>query len=213
LRKRIKPIAKCRPYGATSLRGSYSGLRSALGIPKGCQRVQAKPSPWNAQRRRPAPGKGARPLQVNQGEGLASLRDAVLFCDRFQGLRFACPWLPSRIPSGCMPHVRCAGNFPDEMSKLQNPGLRPGLIQVFCPTFGATLPQAGQPAARCNLRQLGSLSSCRNATPATMAIPPKTCTPDIVSLRTTHAIADATTGSSVAVKLARLASRYRRLAR
>jgi len=36
---------------------------------------------------------------------LASLRDAVFNSRRLQGLRFACPWLPSRIPAGCPEQV------------------------------------------------------------------------------------------------------------
>ncbi len=75
------------------------------GMTEGSQ-GQAKRSPWTAGRRKPgAPWGGAREgvslpntLRTDVRSGVPSGRE--FFCLRFQGLRFACPWLPSCIPFG-----------------------------------------------------------------------------------------------------------------
>src|SRR4029077_20939495 len=78
--------------------------QNGLRIPLGMQEVsqgQAKRSPWKAGGQGAPRPEGARDRsRLTNVSGLASFQDAVLFCAQFQGLRFACLWLPSRIPNG-----------------------------------------------------------------------------------------------------------------
>jgi hypothetical protein len=72
-----------------------------LRVPQGCERVaRGQAQPMECSAKKPCALKVARPLSLFTNVlCLASLQDAVGFANDSQGLRFACPWLPSSTPS------------------------------------------------------------------------------------------------------------------